>query len=145
MSNKIESMVDSIEKALYTGYIWRSDSPVPEVHTEKELTFSKEDLLSMPFVVEGQLFSKTSGKEGISYSIKNAGGRLLVTRYDLAELNSDLRDGEKVLDRKFYSYKIKGYSKLLFKEYMRLEEDSLAPDGFVSLEPKEFVFVGFEK
>lgn len=144
MNNKIERMVDSIEKAVYTGYIWRSDSPVPKVYTEKELAFSQEDLLSMPFVVEGQLFSQTSGKEGISYSIKNAGGRLLITRYDLAELNSGPMNDMKIMERKFYSYKIKDYSKLLFREYMRLEEDSLA-QGFTSLEPGEFVFVGFEK
>jgi len=141
-----KQIIDKVEAAVYTGYLWKSDSPVPEVFQEEEISLDKKDLEANPFIIEGQLFSKSSGKKGVSYSIKNAGGKVIITRYDIAELEASLKETEDYKERSFFTDRIKGFSKMLFREYYReTDNSSFAPEGFVTLEPAEFVFMGFEK
>jgi CRISPR type III-associated protein (TIGR04423 family) len=120
----------------YTGYIWMSDSSIPKQYlqpTRIEDVFNVSDE-SNPFIVEGQLYSKTAEK---SYSIRYIDGQHIVTEYDLKLLPKeyDLK--------KFIPNRIEGVSKILFRQYWRPRKDELC-EGMEVLVPAAYVFAGFE-
>jgi CRISPR type III-associated protein (TIGR04423 family) len=120
----------------YTGYIWMSDSSRPTQYLQPTrlgdvLCVSDE---SNPFIVEGQLYSKTAEK---SYSIKYVDGKHIVKDYDLKLLP------EEYDLKKFIPNRIDGVSKILFRQYWKPREDKLC-EGMDVLVPADYVFVGFE-
>jgi CRISPR type III-associated protein (TIGR04423 family) len=115
----------------YVGYIWPSDRKKPEL-TDFDLSKYSDD--RNPFIVEGQLYSKTAEK---SYSIKYVDGKHIVKEYDLKLLS------EEYDLKKFIPNRIEGVSKILFRQYWKPREDELC-GGMDVLVPADYVFVGFE-
>lgn len=131
MSNKINNC---------HGYIWYSDKNTPEViyNIDYELPGFEND--SNPFIVEGQLYGTVEGKK-VSYSIKYIDGKYLVQKYDVSQLEKDkiICEPHSYLPNRMED---KGVKTLHFREYWREVEDELC-EGMSTLQPAEFVFVGF--
>lgn len=121
-----------IDRSMYEGYIWYSDSAVPVVLDKKEFELEIADCAN-PFVVEGQLFDCT---DNLSYSIRYVDGRHICIKYDL-----DTLKGEKSIEI-FSSNRMEGRG-LKFITYWKDEPDPLC-EGMSVLQPREVVFVGFE-
>ena len=122
-----------IDKSIYEGYIWYSDSAIPEVVDNTEFELDIPDTAN-PFVVEGQLFDRD---RNLSYSIRYVDGRHKCVEYNLNTL-----EGEVTVDV-FCSNRMEN-RKLRFVKYWRAESDPLC-EGMDVLQPCEVVFVGFEK
>lgn len=122
-----------IDRSIYDGYIWYSDSATPEVMDNMEFELEIADSAN-PFVIEGQLFDRT---RNISYSIRYVDGRHICIKYDLNTL-----EGESTVDV-FCSNKMDD-RKLRFVTYWKAEPDPFCEEMEV-LQPNEVVFVGFEK
>lgn len=121
-----------INKSKYQGYIWYSNAQNPQVITDdKEFELEVLDNVN-PFVIEGQLYD---GERSIS--IKFVDGEYIVK--DI--LVSDIK-GEKK-EQTFYSNRMDGRI-LKFIQFWREESDEYC-EGMKVLQPKELVFVGFEK
>jgi CRISPR type III-associated protein (TIGR04423 family) len=116
----------------YVGYIWPSNSNKPEL---KDFDLSKYSDENNPFIVEGQLYSKTAEK---SYSIKYVDGKHIVTEYDLKLLPEEYDLKEFIPNRIIY-----GVSKILFRQYWMPRKDELC-EGMEVLVPAAYVFIGFE-
>ena len=119
-----------IEKAEYSGYLWKSDQKEPEIifHEEREFEFHDND---NPFVVEGFLYD---GKT--SYSIRYVDGRHIVNKFILSELPKEFTP-------QTYIPNFKGVSGLEFRQYWEPKPDELC-EGMEVLKPAQFVFVGFK-
>lgn len=122
----------------YEGYIWMSNEPEPEVvhtdtvHEAVELTEEEN-----PFIIEAQLLDRSSQK---SYSIRFADGKYVALCYDLKAL--DQLEGIEVTHHKYVANRMKNEEWLHFREYWHPEKDPNCEDMEV-LQPKEFVFIGF--
>ena len=120
-----------IEKDIYQGYIWTSDSDGPIVIDDKEFELEIEDN-AIPFVVEGMLATKSK-----SIAIKYVDGkhRIVVTDLDL--------DGE-YDEVTFAAHRMEGIKGLQFRRYWKEVENDLCL-GMKELVPANLVFVGFNK
>ena len=120
-----------IEKNIYQGYIWTSDSDGPIVIDDKEFELEIEDN-AIPFVVEGMLATKSK-----SIAIKYVDGkhRIVVTDLDL--------DGE-YDEVTFAAHRMEGIKGLQFRRYWKEVENDLCL-GMKELVPANLVFVGFKK
>ena len=123
----------TLEKAIYTGYLWYSDQHKPEVYDHVETVFTLDEQKN-PFVVEGYL---TDGQT--SYSIKYVGGKYIINEYVLSALENVIYD-----DVEIYTHRMENMQKMKFHQYWRPMPDELCKDMAV-LQPAELVFVGFVK
>lgn len=122
--------VNDIKPGNYEGYIWRSNAQKPE----PIMGDFKEDLsVKNPFIIEGQLYDKA---KRLSYSIKFVDGAYIINEYKL----DDLKDTD-YTEQVFYANRMDN-RRLLFYQYWKEETDDLC-EGMKVLQPKEFVFVGF--
>jgi CRISPR type III-associated protein (TIGR04423 family) len=124
----------TLEKAIYTGYLWYSDQQNPQVYNDNKENAFAFDEQSNPFVVEGYL---TDGKS--SYAIKYIGGKYHIQSYKLSNLQ-DVEFDDVVV----YTHRMENVQKMKFRQYWRPVEDDLC-EGMTVLQPAELVFVGFEK
>ncbi len=124
-----------IEKSRYQGYVWYSDQTKPEVLNNEEFGEEFRDNEN-PFIVEAQLFDTVNKK---SYSIKYVDGKYICKEYNLADFK-----GVEKEELSFVAHRIEGVTKLYFNQYWREEADQKC-NGMMVLQPKELVFVGFQK
>lgn len=132
--------IKDIKPSIYEGYIWMSDKDEPTVYDSTPVTLPLND--SIPFVVEGQLYSRT---EGISYSIKYVDGQYIVHEYYVTEADKENPDNQ----IKTYMSNRMGDKILTFLRYWVeiLEKDNYKdndnPDGLPVLTQTKNVFIGF--
>jgi len=137
--NRIINITAIPKEQEYIGYLWLSNSKVPEVYLEpSDVSYFLKDMNDdkNPFIIEGQLFSEGVNK---SYSIKYVDGEHIVVEYDLNSLPEDWVCDE---DKTFIPNRI-NVTKLKFRQYWKPEADEFC-EGMEVLQPAAFVFVGFE-
>lgn len=129
-----------IEKSKYQGYLWYSHKNEPDIidnNVEFELEISNTD---NPFIIEGQLYDGTK-----SISIKFVDGKYIKKEYIVPEV--DKKYPKEYVQTKRYlansrMFKDSKVTPLYCKQYWQPEKDQFCEDMYV-LQPKEFVFVGF--
>lgn len=145
MSNETSTMlkVESIPGGSYIGYVWYSDSEMPEVYEpENPLSVLPLNQASHHLVMEAQLITTECTE---SYSVKFADGRYVVNCYDLTALDDQVKDGTiDVTEHTYLANRMPTVSSLRFNEYWHPVEDENCM-GMKVLSPMEFVFVGFIK
>lgn len=122
----------------YQGYVWMSDQSQPDVFdcdTERLLVLDNN---KNPFVIEGQLYNKTSNK---TFSIKYVDGEYIVVQYNVTE--DDIKNANSYFPNRMAK-------KLRFSqrwEVMKNNECKENGDDYCEnmpvLEPTGLVFVGF--
>lgn len=128
-------MEHHISKAKYEGYLWRSDSPTPEVidgSAETEITLIDED---NPFVVEGQLWDKVQNR---SIAIRYAGGH-----YCIAETTVTPEQFQEPTVC-YIAHRMAGIKGLKFLRIWT-EQNSKYCEDMPVMTLQNTVFVGFEK
>ena len=127
-----------IDDGCYQGYYWMSDETQPHIIENGSLPEQiKLAAGSNPFVIEAQLFCN---KNNTSYSIKYIDGKYIIRKFDLNELANISHD-----ELAFNSHRMDGKI-LKFHRYWHEADDSdNLLCGMKTLEPKELVFIGFEK
>lgn len=129
---KIEKITE-IPKAKYQGYIWRSDSDSPEVHTgDSEYDGFTPNSDEKPFIIEGNLWDEATGA---SVSIRYVDGKYYIHR---TVLTTDERKNYKT----FVAHRIDGYKYLRFVQLWEPRPDPMC-EGMEVLEPSKLVFIGF--
>lgn len=108
-----------------------SDAANPQVFQNETIDLSF-DAIENPFVMEGNVADKD-----VSYSIRYVDGHYIVRQYNLHE---DVEYTEQV----YLPHRMSEVNGLRFRRYWREETDEQCCDMQV-LQPKEFVFVGFEE
>lgn len=134
--------VDNIEQGFFEGYYWKSDENIPHTLMNEEFNI---DLLSCknPFIIEAQLYNE---KAKVSYSLKYVDGEYLIHKWDNV---FPKMDSEEYTQISFFPNRIgedkdiKGL-KLTFLQHWVAEKDDKC-NGMKVLQPKELVFVGFNK
>jgi len=135
---KIEHMkrveIDEIDFDLeYEGYVWYSNQQYPEIRS----TIRKSDFMTMPFIIEGNLFAKN---ERISISIKNVDGEYLIMQGDLSGL-----PGDQITELEYITtHKLPGISKVKLVRFWDEVEDEFC-EGMKTLKPSWKAFKGFVK
>lgn len=128
--------METIEKAPYEGYIWRSNQQKPLVITpDKPYGVDLRDT-DNPFVVEGNLWNETSN---VSIMIKYVDGKYIVRR---TVVTDECR--KNATEKEFIAHRIDGVKKLKFLQYWVETVDALC-EGMTTLRPGKLVFVGFSK
>ena len=125
-----------IEKSIYEGYLWYSNSDKPKLLKNEDFELEISDNKN-PFVIEGQLYDRDKMK---SISIKYVDGQYICNSYAVDPLDFNRADVER---KEFYS-NWKGGDKLQFLQYWGEVEDDLC-EGLKVLRPEQLVFVGFIK
>lgn len=123
-----------IDKSIYQGYLWYSDSKEPHVFVDEEFGIEISNDQN-PFIIEGQLFD---GKNSIS--IKYVDGEYRVNPHVVKGEDFNNVDVE---IKEYHANRIKNVRKLQFLQYWRPEPDKNC-EGMEVLQPKELVFVGFK-
>ena len=126
--------------ASYQGYIWLSDASKPIVLDNGKLEDTDKKYFSEgqnPFIIEGQLFDNTNK---CSFSIKNVDGKMIVVKYEGADLESDRdsRSYEFVPNSRMEL----GNKKLKFLQKWETQPNDKCNDMGV-LVPAGLVFIGF--
>lgn len=142
--------METIDKAKYVGYLWRSDQRAPEVYDGTgELELSLPDGEN-PFIIEGNLWDEAQRR---SIMIRYIDGRyhvrrVIVTGPELKGISDkaiEAAEGQVATTVKEYlAHRIGGVEKLRFLQYWRAEKDDLC-GGMPVLRPYQLVFVGFVK
>lgn len=125
----------NIEKDIYQGYLWYSDSNTPTV-IDGEFSLQLSDT-QIPYVVEGQLFNITKRE---SMSIKFVDGRYITAVYKV--LDDDFNSVDVDLCE-YLPHRMPNISGLLFLKYWTPVTDELCC-GMPTLVPSKKVFVGFK-
>lgn len=125
-----------IYKSTYDGYLWYSDQSEPIVLNKCEFELDIDDSRN-PFVVEGHLYDYKNNR---STRIRYVDGHYIYKTYDLNSLM-----GESSIDIFYPSSKRFNGKKLRFSQYWREGEPDSLLEGMKVLEPKEYVFIGFEE
>ena len=143
--------METIDKAKYVGYLWRSDQRTPEVYDgTEELELSLPDGEN-PFVIEGNLWDEARRR---SIMIRYIDGRYRVRKVEVAERELEGISDDKVdaaeegqvatTVKEYLAHRMAGVRKLRFLQYWRAEKDDLC-GGMLVLRPYQLVFVGFVK
>ena len=159
VNNSTEPTLKDINPDLtYKGYLWMSDSDIPTLlnreklrskilitsnsgkKTGNQVTFDEMKDTSNPFIIEGQLYSENAN---LSFSIKFVDGKHIVAMYNLNEIPKTWVFNETDDLKKFAVNRMKGVSKLKFRQYWKPEPDKLC-EGMEVLVPAGYVFLGFE-
>lgn len=136
--------IKTINKGLYTGYIWRSNAKDLEIINGN----IPEDLQTLdcsknPFIIEAQLIDTAKEK---SYSVKYADGKYYAYQYDIQ--NYDLEEVKKnnikeLVFQEFQSHRMDTI-KLQFIQRWTEKKDEYC-EGMQVLQPAELIFVGFKE
>lgn len=140
-------------KGKYEGYLWESDKQAPTIYKGEKLLEDKSfDSEENPFVIEGQLFDRTTGH---SVSIKYVDGEYKIKEYNVKTTNDgkaffDLGKDDNGEDIKYEirDLHFKGNSKLKGNNlhFYELWEEDCDPAccNMKVLKATKFVFAGFE-
>lgn len=120
------------------GYLWYSDSTQPQVYDNNECKEIKLDNSSNPFIVEGELFDNHTLE---STTIKYIDGVYMINRHTV---KSQDFNSTKVTIQNFLPNRMEAVGYLQFLQYWEGVPDEYC-EGMQVLQPKEFVFVGFNK
>lgn len=130
--------METIRKGKYEGYLWWSNSTKPEVLIDKEFEELVLDENTLPFIIEGQLYEKTSKT---SYSIRYIDGNYYVVMTEISA--DDLLKGDV---KHFLSHRMDGIGRLVFIQYWDVAEDTdNLCEGMPTQVPGKLVFCGFEQ
>ena len=135
--------IAEIPKAIYVGYIWRSDSDRPEVLTgDKEYGGFTPDAAANPFIIYGNLWDDDNRT---SISIRYAEGRYYIHRTVLTpEEVKGTTDHSTI--KKYLAHHINnGTDKGTYLRFVQLWEPRPDPmcENMEVLEPSKLVFIGF--
>lgn len=131
---KIEKITE-IPKAKYQGYIWRSDSDSPKVHTgDEEYGGFTPNPDENPFIIEGNLWDEATGA---SISIRYVDGKYYIHKMTEVKGNTDHST-----IKTFVAHRIDGYKYLRFVQLWEPRPDPMC-EGMEVLEPSKLVFIGF--
>lgn len=126
--------IEEIDFSLnYEGYLWYSNAKKPE----QKSSISKEDFKDLPFVIEGNLYSK---EKNISISITHRDGEYFIYTADLNDLKDD-----QITHQEFIAHDLDGVKKIKILQYWEesIPDDLLA--GMKTLTPSWRAFTGFIK
>lgn len=128
--------IEDIDFSLnYEGYLWYSNAKKPEQRT----SISKEDFKALPFIIEGNLYAKTNGKE-ISISITYRDGDYFIYSADLKGLKED-----QITNQEFIAHDLEGIGKIKMLQYWEESESDELLAGMKTLTPSWRAFAGFIK
>lgn len=130
----VENLSLVIPQGKYTGYIWMSDETTCKVFNNQDFKNILPDKIDNPYIAEGFLRD-----DKWSYSIKFLNGKYYFNKFNLKELKGMKYERHEYLP----SFKNEKVKKICFNEYWRPEKDERC-NGFETLKPAEFVFVGFK-
>lgn len=130
----VEDLSLVIPQGEYTGYIWMSDETTCKVFKNQSLDNVLPNKIGNPYIAEGFLCN-----DKWSYSIKFLNGKYHFSKFNLEKLKGVEYESHEYLP----SFKDKEVKKICFNEYWRPEKDERC-NGFETLKPSEFVFVGFK-
>jgi len=146
MLNRFELIknLSDIPKIKYTGYIWKSDNPAPEIKINPKDIFS--DIGENPFIIEGYLYSES---ESQSISIKQIDGQYFISKIDLAGIDLKNLPDDIFAQHCYLSdpaiFKLNNDFKYIkFVEYWESKPDDLCA-GMQVLQPARIAFIGFSK
>lgn len=127
-------------KGNYEGYLWKSDSPAPEICHKGKVTQLTLTDGENPFIIEGELFDATSGE---SVSIRFIDGKYRVSSFAVAPKSRNDSDAH-VTKKEYLAQRMPGIDKLCYLQYWEPASDELCENMEV-LQPDRLVFVGFKK
>ena len=126
--------VEDIDFSLsYEGYLWYSDAAKPEQKTN----ISKEDFKTIPFIVEGNLYSK---EKEISISISFRDGEYFIYSAELKGLNDD-----QLTRQEYVAHDLNGIKKIKMIQYWEESNPDELLAGMRTLLPAWRAFTGFIK
>lgn len=117
----------------YEGYLWYSNDKKPVQRT----SISKDDFRLLPFIIEGNLFSK---EKGISISITYRDGEYFIYSVDLKNLKED-----QITNQEFIAHDLVGIEKIKMLQYWEESEPDELLAGMKTLTPSWRAFTGFIK
>ncbi len=129
--------LNEIKNFKYTGYVWKSDKPEPDILFNEIFDFS--GIKTNPFIIEANLFAED---DKTSVSIKPLNGNYFILEIDLskaANVSSQIREYKYIANSALCKIK-----KLKFKQYWEEIEDPYC-ENLPVLTPAWRAFVGFEK
>lgn len=137
-------MIHHIEKAIYQGYMWKSDERAPMIYDRVEFEFDLVDGEN-PFTVEGQLYNED---KDLSISVKFIDGKYVINIYDgkkrlflESDMSAAFEEGE--LEQYVPNCKMNLSDKALyFKRLWKVEKDGVNY-GWETLCPSALIFKGF--
>lgn len=137
-------MTHHIDKAIYQGYMWKSDEQAPAVYDNQEVEFDLTDGEN-PFVVEGQLYDEA---KDLSIGIKFIDGKYIVSTYDGKEhkfVGSDeaVAFEEGNLEQYAPNRKMGLSDKVLYFKRLWKTEKDVVNYGWETLCPSALIFKGF--
>ncbi|MDO9578463.1 MAG: TIGR04423 family type III CRISPR-associated protein [Candidatus Cloacimonadales bacterium] len=136
--------LSDIPKKKYTGYLWKSNSPTPDVLNASTYDFS--NIEENPFIIEGYLYSES---ENFSISIKQIDGQYFISKIDLAEIDLKNPPKDEITPHCYLSdpaifKKNNDFKYIKFIEFWEEKEDNLCENMKV-LKPAWIAFLGFCK
>lgn len=145
-------MATNYYKGNFEGYLWKSDKQAPTIYKGDNLLHERSfDDEKNPFIIEGQLFDKTTGH---SLSIKYVDGEYKIKEYYVITSNEEktffeVKEGDKVeiecVSKELYyrgSSRMEG-NNLHFYELWEEESDPACCNMKV-LNATKVIFAGFE-
>ena len=114
----------------FEGYCWYSNASKPRVFNNEILT--KELFTSLPFIVEGNLYSEETG---ISINIKNIDGDYLITQAQIKDLDLESKE--------YLAHRLEGVGKIKLVHHWEEEEPDDLLEGMTTLVPVWMAFKGF--
>ncbi len=123
-----------IEKSIYEGYVWYSDSTMPQIINNEEFQLEIADN-SNPFIIEAQLFDHSNKQ---SFNVKYVDGKHYIKTYIL----SDSEVNQKADIRIYIGNRMEN-KKLRFLQRWEKKQDPLC-ENMETYYPTELIFIGFE-
>ncbi len=122
-----------IDKAIYQGYLWYSDTDTPRILNNEEYGQEIDDGAN-PFIVEGMLWCEITN---MSISIRYIDGKYYAKKYE------NVCVGENDDKVEYFANNKIGNKKLKFIREWIAEPDKLC-EGMPALRPGSLIFVGFK-
>jgi CRISPR type III-associated protein (TIGR04423 family) len=117
----------------YEGYYWYSNQQKPELVLNQTIT--KDIFTILPFVVEGNLYSK---EKGISINIKNIDGEYKVFQADVKDLSD-----EQITRNEYLAHDLAGIDKIKMIHFWEESKEDALLENMKTLIPAWQAFVGF--
>lgn len=117
----------------YEGYLWCSNESAPKQVNK----ISRDDFTTLPFIVEGNLYS---AKDKISVRVGNIDGAYFITQGIVKDLPE-----EQITRQEFVAHKLDGIAKVKMIQYWEESEKDELLEGMKTLKPSWSAFVGFIK
>ena len=131
------------QESKWTGYIWRSDSSIPEIILNSEFDFDSIKDDDNPFIVEGELYNEA---RQLSVSVRYIDGEHILREFSPDALD-DYSQKTEIVYTPERAFDAKGIKGLDFWQIWRAEENPYCEDNekkaMKVLRPAELIFRGF--